>query len=91
MTWLKFINVFILQWFFVRLTKHASKDKNGNYTVLDALSIQYWILPLTGWWSNYKRLGKGCQFWYIYKKRGKSCKKADVKKAIKKLKQFLRL
>ena len=82
MTWLKFINAFILQWFCVRLTKHAYKDENGNYTILKTLSIQYWVVPLTGWWSSYKRINKMPKFWYIYKKVKETPKKADVNKAI---------
>ena len=67
MTFTKFMNVFILQWFFVRLTKHYKKDENGDYTLLSAWSLQYFIIPLTGWWSNFKYLSKKPRFFYLLK------------------------
>lgn len=65
MTFTKFINKFILQWFFIRLTKHLKKDDNGNYTIIDRWSLQYWIKPLTGWNSDYKYIGQGPKFLYL--------------------------
>ncbi len=67
MTLLKFINLFILQWFFIRLTKHLDKDINGNYTKIIAYSIHYWIIPLTGWDSDFKYINNNDKFLYIYK------------------------
>lgn len=65
MTFTKFVNVFILQWFFIRLTKHMKKDDKGNYTIIEKWSFQYWIVPLTGWWSNLIYLSKKPKFLYI--------------------------
>jgi hypothetical protein len=41
------------------------KDENGNYTIIERWSFQYFILPLTGWWSNFIYLNKKPKFWYI--------------------------
>jgi len=53
-TWLKFLNFFVLQWFFVRLQRVAIAKTNEI--------IGYdWLLgvvPLTGWWSDYIFLGQ---------------------------------
>ncbi len=62
MTWLKFINVFVLQLFFVRLT-YCERGKYlgslyGNYTMQKWYSLQYFIVPFTGWNSKFKYLGK---------------------------------
>ncbi len=63
MTWLKFVNKFICQWFFIRLTKHLNFDtKEIRY------SIQYWIVPTTGWNTNFKYIGKNSpKFFYLSK------------------------
>ena len=58
MTKLEFINKVFFQWFFVRLTKHMKKDKDGNYTIIEKFTIMGFIVPLTGWFSNYIFLGK---------------------------------
>jgi hypothetical protein len=68
MTLLKFINVFFLQWFFIRLTRHVVPDNKGNYSIVVAWSIQYWIIPITGWWSRYVILNNKPSFFYIYRK-----------------------
>jgi len=65
MTFTKFVNVFVLQWLFIRLTKQMGKDKQGNYTVIERWSLQYWIMPLTGWWGDFKYLNKKPKFWYL--------------------------
>lgn len=77
MTLLKFINVFILQWFFVRLTKctetvvmeftitEFSLMPDGSYapsgkgkaSTFEWYAIQFWIIPVTGWWSGFISLG----------------------------------
>ena len=82
MTWLKAINVFILQWFFVRLTRHSEKlitqftlkeisvihngglgfGGSGKIETHQWYSIQYWVLPCTGWWSDYILLNKRPKF-----------------------------
>ena len=88
MTKLKFINVFFLQWFFVRLTRCQEKvisDFNlyeislmpdgsfapaGNvkYKKLEWYSMQYWIIPCTGWWSDFKYIGRKPKFWKLTNK-----------------------
>jgi hypothetical protein len=50
-TWLFYLNYYLLQFFFVRLTLHTAFD-------LRWWSIQYWIKPLTGWKDDFKYVGK---------------------------------
>ena len=90
MTWLKFLNVYFFQWFFVRLTKHIDRDvvidyqllswdimHDGNISArgigdkvtLQWYSIQNFIIPTTGWSTNYKYIGKGPKFLRITKKK----------------------
>ena len=64
MTKLEFINKFFFQFLFVRLTKHMKKDEYGNYTITDRFSFMYFVIPFTGWSTNYKYLGK-CNFFYL--------------------------
>ena len=45
-TWVGMLNIVILQWFFIRLSY------GDNWRIL------YWILPITGWFSNYVYLNK---------------------------------
>ncbi len=61
LSWLGLLNFIILQWFFIRLAKikwiNDSYDmkyrKDGkNYRLLK------WIVPLTGWRSNFVYIGK---------------------------------
>ena len=81
MTKLKFVNKFIFQWFFIRLTRHIqTKITDYNLVGFDVLlnnnglssqgvgslsktstewfSIQGFIVPNTGWNTDYKRIGK---------------------------------
>ena len=58
MTKLEFINKAFFQWFFVRLTKHMKQDDDGNYTIVEKYTIMGFIVPLTGWFSNYIFIGK---------------------------------
>lgn len=60
MTILKFINMFLLQWFFVRLTKHYDSKR-----VLTYFSIQGFIMPTTGWNSEFKYISKGPKFFRL--------------------------
>lgn len=60
MTFLKFINMFFFQWFFVRLTKHYDSRR-----VLMFYSIQGFIWPTTGWNSDYKYIGNGPKFFRL--------------------------
>jgi hypothetical protein len=43
------------------------KDDQGNYTIIDKWSIQYFILPLTGWFSRFLYLNKKPRFLYLRK------------------------
>lgn len=52
MTKLEFVNKFIFQLFFCRLTKWVDKDK------ITAWGIQFFIIPFTGWSSSYITIGK---------------------------------
>lgn len=51
MTKLKFINLFLLQWFFIRAVKCQSEN---HYW----FAITFFVLPLTGWSGSYVRLNK---------------------------------
>ncbi len=50
MTWLWFVNFFLFQWFGLRLARVLENDgSQSGWTWLTK------IVPLTGWWSKYKR------------------------------------
>jgi hypothetical protein len=57
MTWLGWLNILIIQWFFIRLARVL--DDNGNTIKFKIIGI---IVPVTGWFSDYI---------YVYKIRGK--------------------
>lgn len=52
MSWLGYLNFLVLQWFFVRLARiqDVETGKTVGYKFLKR------IVPLTGWWSEYKYL-----------------------------------
>lgn len=54
MTSLEFVNKFLFQWFFVRLTivKNSKTNDKLYYALMG------WITPLTGWSGNYKYINK---------------------------------
>jgi hypothetical protein len=82
MSWLKIINVFLLQWLFVRLTlckeikiedykllsydlmSDGSMSSRGTGAKIEYswYSIQGFILPLSGWWSDFIYLTKKNKF-----------------------------
>lgn len=86
---MKLLNILVLQWFFVRLTKCQEKvikeykvlsydympdgsisSRGHGITVKNEwYSIQYFILPLTGWWSKFIFLNKIPKFKKITEKR----------------------
>lgn len=95
MTKLYFINRFVLQWFFIRLTRNEervikkirlvefSQMLDGSFSmwvdydekdvdVMEWFSIQYWVIPRTGWETDFKYLKGGPKFLDITKKR-KQC------------------
>ena len=73
-SWLGYLNFFLLQWFFIRLAKYKEildyqleevsicryglgiggqcKEFKWKFRILK------WILPLTGWWNDYKYINK---------------------------------
>lgn len=55
-TWLGWLNKIILQWFFVRLTEIVTRDKN-DIEIKSEWSLDYWIVPTTGWGNDYKFIG----------------------------------
>jgi len=52
MTKLKFINKYILQWLFIRLTKCIDNESNEYW-----YSLQYLVVPTTGWTTDFKFVG----------------------------------
>lgn len=50
MTILKFINMFILQWFYIRIAKSNFINQKGN----TKWYILYWIIPLSGWKNDFE-------------------------------------
>lgn len=80
MSKLYFLNRFILQWFFIRLTRNekkiiekfrldeCSQMTDGSYSlgfshkpedvkIQRWFSIQYWVIPGTGWGTDFRYLG----------------------------------
>ena len=47
-TWVGWLNIIILQWFFIRLY-YIENDQN----IIENYGIMFPIVPLTGWWNNY--------------------------------------
>lgn len=64
MSKLEIINKFFFQLFFIRLTKHLKYDKDNNLT-RSGWSFMYWVIPFTGWSSNFKYIGKQAKFLYL--------------------------
>lgn len=72
MSWLGKINKYFLQFFFIRLTRHTekvkvnyidySRMKSTRYQTETYYSIQYWILPFTGWTNDFIYLNKSPKF-----------------------------
>ena len=54
MSLLKFVNMFLLQWFFIRLAKEIDTDTKEIVRWV----ILKWIIPCTGWKRDYKFIGK---------------------------------
>jgi hypothetical protein len=51
MTILKFVNMFILQWFYIRLAKICNEK---NTEEIYGWSILYWVIPLSGWKTDFE-------------------------------------
>ena len=59
MTWLYFLNYFILQWFFVRLMRvNHINDTTGEIYKTD-YRFMHFVYPMTGWNDEYE---------YVFKK-----------------------
>jgi len=67
MSFIELINIVLLQWFFVRLTKHFKKNHDGKYTKFDSISLQYWVVPMSGWTNKFKYLNKNPRFFYLWR------------------------
>lgn len=92
MTKLKFVNMFIMQWFCIRLTKqiqnrveqyelteismmqdsNASMRGTGLINQYSRYSIMYWIVPCTGWKTNFRNLNKCSKFIALTKYKQRS-------------------
>jgi hypothetical protein len=59
MTLLKFINYFILQWFFIRLCKEVN-----NEGLITNWGIMTKVYPLSGWNNSYKFIGEPITYWF---------------------------
>jgi hypothetical protein len=55
-SWLFYVNFLLVQWFFVRL-QSSGELVDGKY-VHREWQILRWVVPLTGWFSNYVFIGK---------------------------------
>lgn len=47
-TWVGWLNFLLIQWFFIRI----QGEVNTDYTQTK-WSILHWVVPLSGWWSDY--------------------------------------
>lgn len=63
LTWLGWLNFVIIQWFFIRIGEYVTIDieTKDNITTDNTFCIIYFVLPLTGWWSDY--FPKTNNFW----------------------------
>lgn len=68
-TSLGFVNYYILQIFFIRITRHTSVIE--GHGVIQWYSIQYWILPFTGWDSPFIYISKGPKYLQLTAKKKK--------------------
>lgn len=69
MTWLRFVNYYILQWFCIRLAKVVDTDgpHKGKIT---GWQILYPIHPISGWRNEYRYLwGNGMRWVTLWRRR----------------------
>lgn len=52
-TWLGWLNRILLQWFFIRLSELQQTSTQDHI----AWQISYWIVPCTGWTTDYRTIG----------------------------------
>jgi hypothetical protein len=73
-SWLGYLNFFLLQWVFIRLARYKEINEfqftevslcNEGLSVGGIVEkskwkfrILKWILPLTGWWNDYKYINR---------------------------------
>jgi hypothetical protein len=64
MTWLKFLNMFILQWFFIRLARvFDDEHKQVGWDIIR------WVVPTTGWKRDFFFIRKfNREEWKVNKK-----------------------
>ena len=48
MTWLQFLNQFILQWFFIRLVRISEDGQTVGWALMTS------VMPTTGWGDSYR-------------------------------------
>lgn len=53
-TWVYWANVLLVQWMFIRITRYRD-DQNPDKT--SGFGLLGFVVPLTGWFSDYKSLG----------------------------------
>lgn len=61
-SWFGRLNYYLLQFFFIRLTRHQELEQYW-------FSIQYWIWPLSGWVAGFKYVGKRSPRYFVITKR----------------------
>lgn len=52
LTPLGLLNFLLLQWFFIRIGRFIKSDKTYGYIIIS------FVLPLSGWWTNYIYLNR---------------------------------
>lgn len=58
-----FLNAFLFQWLFVRLA--AWRENIDGKCVTKYYTFMAFVVPLTGWWSDYIFIGKSKTFFKI--------------------------
>lgn len=76
--WLGYLNFALLQWFGVRLVRHvetipAADVAEGSVGVglgpTIGFSILRWVWPLTGWWTDFRFVGRRRDYLYVWRRR----------------------
>lgn len=50
--WIGWLNIIVLQWFFIRLY-YVEATQNSAESYIERYGFMFPIIPLTGWWSDY--------------------------------------
>ena len=67
-SWIGLLNFLVLQWFFIRFAKVLEDGEMIGFLILR------WIVPLTGWWSDYIFIGKNLLAFSMHVNMGKQGK-----------------